>query len=104
MTVRANQIVLPDLIDQDTSNLPYADDTFIVSIESTLGLVRNIMRERSDCNIIPVVNGVFQSATPNKYGDDYFIDVTYHSRGYRATYGARIDLDTNAFRVQCYMD
>lgn len=67
-----------------------------------LSLVRHIMRERSDCTMVPIVRAAFAHPV-NEWGDNVQIEVTYHARGYRAIYGAHIDGE-RVTKCQCYMD
>jgi hypothetical protein len=67
-----------------------------------LSLVRHIMRDRSDCTMVPVVRAAFAHPV-NEWGDNVQIEVTYHARGYRAIYGAHADGD-RVTKFQCYMD
>lgn len=66
-----------------------------------LSIVRHIMRERSDCSIIPEVHA-FTAHPTNRYGHNAQVEVTYSRSGYRAIYGAHIGERVTA--VQCYMD
>lgn len=102
MTLRLEHLVFAD---DDRGYLPpVADaDRLDVGHDIVLSLVRHIMRERNDWNRIPVVNAVYRATSPNQYGDNVFIDVTYHTSGYRATYGCIVG-DTGTRRIQCYMD
>ena len=75
-----------------------ADETYRLDL---LAVVRHIMRERSDCSIIPVVRKATVHPT-NRYGHNMQVEVTYSTRGYRAIYGAHIG--ERVTNVQCYMD
>jgi hypothetical protein len=101
MTVRIDQLVFTG---DDRGYLGNPPNKQGIAEEEVLSLVRNIMRERSDCQIVPEVNEVFRTAEPNEYGDNIFIDVTYDRSGFRATYGAHFDTFTQRIKVQCYMD
>lgn len=75
-----------------------------------LAMVRHIMRERSDCTMVPVVRAVIVFPT-NEWGHNSEIEVSYSRENtYRAIYGATLSgsLDDRTggqvSRVQCYMD
>lgn len=68
--------------------------------DGILRAVREIMVERSDCNRIPKVIGFKQCPRPDAWGNSFFIEVEYHTRGYRALYAA----PASAVGYQCYMD
>src|SRR4051812_49251363 len=74
-----------------------------LSPEDTLAMIRHVLRDRSDCDQIPVVNEAVLVGEVNQYGHNVFIDVTYARRGWRATYGARLT-DGGISNFQCYMD
>ena len=75
------------------------DETYALDM---LSVVRHILRERSDCNIIPVVRGAVRFNEVNEWGHNGEVEVTYHTRGYRAIYG--VHFGERVTRVQCYMD
>lgn len=75
------------------------DETYRVDL---LSVVRQILRERSDSNIIPVVAAAVRFPTENEWGHNGEVEVTYHTRGYRAIYG--VHFGSEVTRVQCYMD
>lgn len=105
MTIRLNQVVFADP-GSDNGYLPLSASDLRclpVSPEDTLALVRHVLRDRSDCDQIPVVNEVYKISDPNQFGDNIFIDVTYHTKGYRATYGALLT-DSGISHFNCYMD
>lgn len=66
-----------------------------------LAVVRHIMRERGDCDQIPVVIA-FVTHPTNRWGHNAEIEVNYSTKGYRAIYGAH--LGERVTHVQCYMD
>lgn len=66
-----------------------------------LSLVRHIMRERGDCDFIPIVRA-FVVHPVNEWGHNAQIEVTYSRRGWRAIYGAYIG--ERVTKVQIYMD
>ncbi len=98
MTIRMTDLKFRD--DNDTAYLP--DGTTPISEFDVLSLVRHIFRERSDIDMMPIINGVSMIGSRNEYGHDIFIDVTYSKRGYRATYAGRSGGQVT--NVQCYMD
>lgn len=98
MSIKTSQIVFSS--DPDFQFLPNGE---AASEEDTLALIRHILRERSDCSIIPVVNGVIKTREVNEYGHNLFIDVTYSKNGWRATYAGSLT-DSGVTNVQCYMD
>lgn len=99
MSIKVSDLVFADRAD---GYLPEAPQH--TSQEDALALVRHIMRERSDCRNIPIVNEVSLAGEVNQYGHNLFIDVTYNSRrGWRATYGALLTAD-GVSNLQCYMD
>ena len=75
------------------------DETYLVDF---LSVVRHIVRERSDSNIIPVVRGAVRFHETNQWGHNGEVEVTYHTRGYRAIYG--VHFGERVTNVQCYMD
>ena len=101
MTVRMSQVTFADEPDYAWIGQPQPDDNPIHATD-VLAAVRHILRERSDCDQIPVVNGVRYAMSTNEYGHNFFIDVTYSTRGYRATYGATVDSTFHS--LTCYMD
>lgn len=102
MTIRIQHLT----IDHDECAWLFTDKGEDVTLDETrvldfLSIVRHIMRERGDCNIVPVVKGVMAHET-NRYGHNVQIEVQYHTRGHRAIYGAHVG--ERVTRVQCYMD
>jgi hypothetical protein len=100
MTIKMNDLVFAPFYVDDTwlpagDNVPYSD-------YNVLSLVRHIWRDRSDITQHIVINGVTTIATPNEYGHDIFIDVTYSKRGWRATYAGKSGSTITNFT--CYMD
>lgn len=73
------------------------DETYRADL---LSLVRHIMRERGDCNRIPIVRA-FVTHPVNEWGHNAQVEVQYHDT-YRAIYGAH--LGERVTNVQCYMD
>lgn len=65
-----------------------------------LPAVRGIMRDRSDCRMIPVVDGLVKLHKRDDYGSDWIIEVRY-TPNWSATYGFTYDRPQD---VQCYMD
>ena len=65
-----------------------------------LSLVRHIMRDEP-CNMVPVVRA-FVTHPTNRYGHNAQVEVTYHTSGYRAIYGAH--LGEKVTNVVCYAD
>lgn len=76
-----------------------SDDTYRLDL---LSVVRHIMRERSDCDIIPVVRAAVRFPGTNQWGHNGEVEVTYSTRGYRAIYG--VHFGERVTHVQCYMD
>ena len=94
-------------VDADASSWLTTDDGRDVRNDETLrfdllSMVRHIMRERSDANMIPVVVGARLLDTPNRWGHNLQVEVQYHTRGYRAIYAGRTG--GTLTDVQCYMD
>ena len=75
------------------------DETYRVDL---LSVVRHILRERSDSDMIPVVRGAVRFNEVNQWGHNGEVEVTYHTRGYRAIYG--VHFGSEVTKVQCYMD
>lgn len=75
------------------------DETYRVDL---LSVVRHIMRERSDCTMIPVIRAAVRFPVINQYGHNGEVEVTYSTRGYRAIYG--VHFGEHVTNVQCYMD
>lgn len=76
------------------------DETYRLDL---LSVVRHILRERSDCDIIPVVVAAVRfSNGVNEWGHNGEVEVTYAKRGYRAIYG--VHFGERVTKVQCYMD
>jgi hypothetical protein len=100
MPIKAEQLEYRHYCD-DVSWLPEGDGTYVAE-NNVLSLVRHIFRDRSDMDKMPVINGITALATPNEYGHDVFIDVTYAKRGYRATYAGKSG--TTITNFTCYMD
>lgn len=100
MTIRIENLT----IDRSVSTwLDFPGATSIIgSKKAVLALVRHIMRDRGDCNIIPVVHAAVLHPV-NEWGDNVQIEVTYSRRGYRAVYGARME-NGRITAFQCYMD
>lgn len=67
-----------------------------------VSFIRHIFRDRNDIDQIPVIEGMSFTALQNEYGHDAFIEVTYSTRGYRATYAAKRGVSLS--NVACYMD
>jgi len=67
-----------------------------------LSVVRHILRERGDSNMIPVVVAAVRFPEVNRWGHNGEVEVTYHTRGYRAIYG--VHFGERVTKVQCYMD
>lgn len=68
-----------------------------------LSMVRHIMRDRGDCNIIPVVLMATARAEHNEFGHNFSVEVEYSRFGYRAIYAGRIGFD-GLTHVSCYAD
>jgi len=75
------------------------DETYAVDM---LSVVRHIMRERGDFDMIPVVRAAVRFPETNEYGHNGEVEVTYSTRGYRAIYG--VHFGERVTKVQCYMD
>lgn len=75
------------------------DETYRVDL---LSAVRHILRERGDSDMIPVVRGAVRLNEVNEWGHNGEVEVTYHTRGYRAIYG--VHFGERVTKVQCYMD
>src|SRR5690349_3086666 len=75
------------------------DETYRLDL---LSVVRHIMRERSDCTMIPVVRAAVRFPETNQWGHNGEVEVTYAKRGYRAIYG--VHFGDRVTKVQCYMD
>jgi len=75
------------------------DETYRVDL---LSAVRHIMRERGDFDMVPVVRAAVRFSVTNQYGHNGEVEVTYHTRGYRAIYG--VHFGESLTHVQCYMD
>lgn len=71
---------------------------------NVLAAIRHVLRDRSDCDQIPVVIGVVELEVPNQYGHNFFIDVQYAKRGYRAVYAATVSESEPMQNFTCYMD
>lgn len=99
MTIKVENIVYSS--EPDFSYMPNVFDA--PSEEDVLAMVRQIMRDRNDCSIIPVVNASALVERVNEYGHNLFIDVTYSKRGWRAVYAARLT-DGGVSALSCYMD
>lgn len=103
MTVRIQQLTLDDderswlHAPQDGTDT-MGDETLRLDL---LSIVRHIMRERSDCQIIPIVRAFVVHPT-NQYGHNAQVEVTYDRQGHRAIYGAHIGVTVT--NVQCYAD
>lgn len=102
MSIKIDQLRYAD--EPDYSWLPDPDPRLqqhIAEID-VLALVRQIMRDRSDCDMIPLIKAVVYTSDVNEYGHNIFISVQYSQRGWLATYGAKTD--TSVHSLQCYMD
>lgn len=66
-----------------------------------LSVVRHIMRERGDCDMIPTFRAAWLHPT-NQWGHNMTVEVTYSRHGYRAIYG--VLLRGTVESVSCYMD
>lgn len=75
-----------------------ADESFAVDL---LAAVRHIMRDRSDCTMIPVVIGAVMGPV-NEYGHNFQVEVKYTNR-YQAIYGMFLD-GNGVSKFCCYMD
>lgn len=75
------------------------DETYRVDL---LSVVRHILRERSDSDMIPVVRAAVRFPEVNEWGHNGEVEVTYHTRGYRAIYG--VHFGEAVTKVSCYMD
>lgn len=75
------------------------DETYRLDL---LSVVRHILRERSDSDMIPTVRGAVRLHEVNEWGHNGEVEVTYHTRGYRAIYG--VHFGERVTNVQCYMD
>lgn len=75
------------------------DETYRVDL---LSVVRHILRERSDSNMIPVVKSAVHFGQVNEWGHNGEVEVQYHTRGYRAIYG--VHFGESVTKVSCYMD
>lgn len=101
MSIKIDQLQYQD--PPDYSWLPDRTEvTDSVAEIDVLALIRQILRERSDCDMIPLIKGVVYTGSANQYGHNLFISVQYAKRGYSATYGAKTD--TTVHSLQCYMD
>jgi hypothetical protein len=78
------------------------DCTMTTSPQDMLSMVRHIMRERGDCTMVPVVRSVVRFSEVNEWGNNGEVEVTYHTKGYRAIYGFHAGEAISL--VQCYMD
>lgn len=67
-----------------------------------LSVLRHIMRERNDANMIPVIRAAVRFSSVNEWGHNGEVEVTYSTRGYRAIYG--VHFGERVTNVQCYMD
>lgn len=74
------------------------DATFQVDL---LAAVRHIMRDRSDCTMIPVVIGAVMGPV-NQYGHNFQVEVKYSDR-WQAIYGMFLD-GNGVSKFCCYMD
>jgi hypothetical protein len=101
MSIKISQLRYAETPDYGWLPEPKLEDNNVHE-NDVLAAIRHILRDRSDCDQIPVVNGVRFASTPNEYGHNFFIDVTYAQRGYRATYGAVVDSKFHS--LTCYMD
>jgi hypothetical protein len=72
------------------------------SPQDMLSMVRHIMRERSDCTMVPVIRSIVRFSEVNEWGHNGEVEVTYSDRGYRAIYGFHAGEVIS--KVQCYMD
>jgi hypothetical protein len=102
MTIRINNVV----IESDNRSWLCADGMTDITNDEThrftfLSIVRHIMRERSDCDIVPIIRMAVMHPV-NKYGHNVQVEVTYSRKGYRAIYGAHCA--GTVTNVQCYMD
>lgn len=77
------------------------DATMTTSPQDMLSLVRHIMRERS-VDMVPIIRSVVLFSEVNEWGHNGEVEVTYHTRGYRAIYGFHAGEVIS--KVQCYMD
>jgi hypothetical protein len=106
MTIRLENLTIAPARDSWALDLVREGATDITNDETYrldfLSVVRHILRERSDSNIIPVVVGAVRFPETNRYGHNGEVEVTYHSRGYRAIYG--VHFGERVTNVQCYMD
>lgn len=75
------------------------DETYLVDL---LSVVRHILRERSDCTMVPVIRAAVLFSEVNEWGHNGEVEVTYHERGYRAIYG--VHFGERVTNVQCYAD
>lgn len=100
MSIRVEQLVFAE--DSDTTYLSKQGD-IDPNLPDVLSMVRHIFRDRSDITQMPVINGVSATTEPNQWGHNIFIDVTYSTRGWRATYAAR-RTDSGISKFTCYMD
>lgn len=102
MTIRMQHLTIED----DGRNWLHAPEDGVDSLNDEtlrvdlLSIVRHIMRERGDCNRIPIVRA-FTTHPTNRYGHNAQVEVQYHDT-YRAIYGAHIG--ERVTNVQCYMD
>lgn len=104
MSIRKEQLVY----EYDSSvYIPKSDFPHVPEVLA-LSFIRHILRERSDSNIIPIIRGIAITRETNEYGHDCFIEVTYSTKGYRATYAGKSTFaEPNVptlVNVQCYMD
>lgn len=107
MTIRIQDLTIDhdsaawafDLVRRDLGTDVTLDETYRFDL---LSVVRHIMRERSDCNIIPRVRAAVRFHEVNEWGHNGEVEVTYHTRGHRAIYG--VHFGDHVTKVSCYMD
>lgn len=87
-------LVRRGLADDITDDETYAFDM--------LSVVRHILRERSDCTIVPIIRGVVRFHEVNEWGHNGEAEVTYDEKGHRAIYG--FHFGERVTHAQCYMD
>lgn len=103
MTVRMSHLSIDHDADAWAFDAPGADITEDETYRfDLLSVVRHILRERSDCDIIPVVRAAVYFGEVNEWGHNGEVEVTYSKRGYRAIYG--VHFGATVTHVQCYMD
>lgn len=109
MTVRTSQLTLAsdstrawsyDLVTNNFGIDVLASMSPFVQRTIVLPAVRGILRDRSDCRFIPIVDGLVKLHKRDDYGSDFIIEVKYDTR-WSATYGFTYG---EPGRVTCYMD